>query len=158
MPEWHSIQFVWPRLLWLQLLLPLGLGLYIALQRPRLQRTWPTPQVTAALSTGRLAQHGPVWLVLAGMSMLLLAIARPQTLILLPSRIDTVMLVIDSSGSMRAADVTPSRIEAAQSAAKAWRWAKRVRSNWAWSAWQVRQPWCKRPQTSATGCCKRLMA
>lgn len=118
MPEWHSIQFVWPRLLWLQLLLPLCLGLYIAWQRPRLQRAWPARQDTAALSAGRLAQHGPIWLVLAGLSVLLLAIARPQTLILLPSRIDTVMLVIDSSGSMRAADVSPSRIEAAQTAAK----------------------------------------
>jgi Ca-activated chloride channel family protein len=36
----------------------------------------------------------------------------------LPSRIDTVMLAIDSSGSMRAGDVQPSRIEAAQAAAK----------------------------------------
>lgn len=118
MPEWHSIQFVWPGLLWMQLLLPLCLGFYIAWQRPRTRSTWPMPQTTAAFSSGRLAQHGPVWLVLAGLSVLLLAVARPQALILLPSRIDTVMLVIDTSGSMRAADVSPSRIEAAQSAAK----------------------------------------
>lgn len=118
MPEWHSIQFVWPGLLWMQLLLPLCLGFYIAWQRPRPGGAWPMPQATAAFSSGRLAQHGPVWLVLAGLSLLLLAVARPQALILLPSRIDTVMLVIDTSGSMRAADVSPSRIEAAQSAAK----------------------------------------
>ncbi len=37
---------------------------------------------------------------------------------MLPSRVETVMLAIDASGSMRATDVKPDRISAAQSAAK----------------------------------------
>jgi Ca-activated chloride channel family protein len=66
----------------------------------------------------RFTRHAPALLVLLGLASLLLAIARPQAILLLPSRIDTVMLAIDSSGSMRASDVQPSRIEAAQAAAK----------------------------------------
>ena len=48
MPEWHSIQFVWPRLLWLLATLPLWLGLYIAWQRRGVQRAWPS----ANMNTG----------------------------------------------------------------------------------------------------------
>jgi Ca-activated chloride channel family protein len=66
----------------------------------------------------RFTRHAPALLVLLGLVGLLVAIARPQAILLLPSRIDTVMLAIDSSGSMRATDVQPSRIEAAQAAAK----------------------------------------
>ncbi len=121
MPEWHSIQFVWPRLLWLLASLPLWLGLYIAWSRRSIQRAWPMPShthITSGVSAARLTRHAPVLLVLLGLAGLLVAIARPQAILLLPSRIDTVMLAIDSSGSMRATDVQPSRIEAAQAAAK----------------------------------------
>lgn len=118
MPEWHSIQFVWPRLLWLLASLPLWLGLYIAWQRRGVQRAWPSANMNTAATNIRFTRHAPALLVLLGMAGLLVAIARPQAILLLPSRIDTVMLAIDSSGSMRAGDVQPSRIEAAQSAAK----------------------------------------
>ena len=118
MPEWHSIQFVWPRLLWLLASLPLWLGLYIAWQRRGVQRAWPTASMNTGVSTIRFTRHAPALLVLLGLAGLLVAMARPQAILLLPSRIDTVMLAIDSSGSMRATDVQPSRIEAAQAAAK----------------------------------------
>jgi Ca-activated chloride channel family protein len=118
MPEWHSIQFVWPRLLWLLASLPLWLGLYIAWQRRGVQRAWPSASMNTGVSTIRFTQHAPALLVLLGLGGMLLAMARPQAILLLPSRIDTVMLAIDSSGSMRAGDVQPSRIEAAQAAAK----------------------------------------
>jgi len=118
MPEWHSIQFVWPRLLWLLASLPLWLGLYIAWQRRGVQRAWPSASMSAGASHIRFTRHAPALLVLLGLAGLLVAIARPQAILLLPSRIDTVMLAIDSSGSMRATDVQPSRIEAAQAAAK----------------------------------------
>jgi Ca-activated chloride channel homolog len=118
MPEWHSIQFVWPRLLWLLASLPLWLILYIALQRRGVQRAWPSASMVTGVAQLRLTRHAPALLVLLGLAGLLLAMARPQAILLLPSRIDTVMLAIDSSGSMRATDVQPSRIEAAQAAAK----------------------------------------
>jgi Ca-activated chloride channel family protein len=118
MPEWHSIQFVWPSLLWLLATLPLWLGLYIAWQRRGVQRAWPSAGTNTGVATLRFTRHAPVLLVLLGLAAMLVAIARPQAILLLPSRIDTVMLAIDSSGSMRATDVQPSRIEAAQAAAK----------------------------------------
>lgn len=118
MPEWHSIQFVWPRLLWLLASLPVWLGLYIAWQRRGVQRAWPSASINTSMANLRFTRHAPALLVLLGLAGMLVAIARPQAILLLPSRIDTVMLAIDSSGSMRATDVQPSRIEAAQAAAK----------------------------------------
>ncbi|WP_194943117.1 VWA domain-containing protein [Limnohabitans sp. 2KL-27] len=121
MPEWHSIQFVWPRLLWLLATLPVWLGLYIAWQARGVQRAWPAAAQARSgpgVPSGRITRHAPVLLIWLGLAGLLLAMARPQAILLLPSRIDTVMLAIDSSGSMRASDVQPSRIEAAQAAAK----------------------------------------
>lgn len=118
MPEWHSIQFVWPRLLWLLASLPLWLILYFAWQRRGVQGAWPSASMVTDVAQLRLTRHAPALLVLLGLAGLLLAMARPQAIMLLPSRIDTVMLAIDSSGSMRATDVQPSRIEAAQAAAK----------------------------------------
>jgi Ca-activated chloride channel family protein len=121
MPEWHDIQFVWPRLLWLLATLPVWLGLYIAWQVHGVQRAWPTAaqaRSDAGVPTWRITRYAPVLLIWLGLAGLLVAMARPQAILLLPSRIDTVMLAIDSSGSMRASDVQPSRIEAAQAAAK----------------------------------------
>jgi Ca-activated chloride channel family protein len=53
-----------------------------------------------------------------GLLLLCAAMARPQTVLMTPLREATVMLVIDTSGSMRAKDLKPSRIEAAQQAAQ----------------------------------------
>jgi Ca-activated chloride channel family protein len=53
------------------------------------------------------------------LTLLLLAAARPMARIALPTQQETIMLAIDVSGSMRATDVQPSRLEAAQAAARA---------------------------------------
>jgi Ca-activated chloride channel homolog len=50
---------------------------------------------------------------------MLLAASRPFAVVVLPSQQETIMLAMDVSGSMRATDVAPSRIVAAQNAAKA---------------------------------------
>jgi Ca-activated chloride channel family protein len=50
---------------------------------------------------------------------MLLAVARPAAMITLPSQQQTIILAMDVSGSMRATDVEPNRITAAQTAAKA---------------------------------------
>ena len=50
---------------------------------------------------------------------MILAIARPAAVVTLPSQHETVILSMDVSGSMRATDVKPSRIAAAQEAARA---------------------------------------
>ncbi|HVJ13479.1 MAG TPA: VWA domain-containing protein, partial [Burkholderiales bacterium] len=49
---------------------------------------------------------------------MLLALARPQATITLPTQHETVILAMDISGSMRATDVEPNRLIAAQNAAK----------------------------------------
>jgi Ca-activated chloride channel family protein len=45
------------------------------------------------------------------------ALARPTAVVSLPAMFDTVVLAIDVSGSMRATDIEPSRLAAAQAAA-----------------------------------------
>jgi Ca-activated chloride channel homolog len=50
---------------------------------------------------------------------MLVAIARPAAVVTLPSAHETVILAMDVSGSMRATDVKPSRLVAAQEAARA---------------------------------------
>ena len=56
---------------------------------------------------------------LVAFTLMILAIARPAAVVTLPSQHETVILAMDVSGSMRATDVKPSRIVAAQEAARA---------------------------------------
>ena len=55
----------------------------------------------------------------AAIVLMLVAIARPAAIVTLPSQHETVILSMDVSGSMRATDVEPNRLVAAQNAAKA---------------------------------------
>jgi Ca-activated chloride channel homolog len=60
----------------------------------------------------------PPALLLAAVASLLLAVARPAAIVSLPLQEQTIVLAMDVSGSMRAADVQPNRLVAAQEAAK----------------------------------------
>jgi len=68
--------------------------------------------------TARWRRHVPPLLFLGSIALMLLAAARPVAVITLPSQQDTVILAMDISGSMRAKDVEPTRLEAAQAAAR----------------------------------------
>jgi Ca-activated chloride channel family protein len=67
---------------------------------------------------GAWRRHLPPSLFLLSVALLLTAVARPTATVTLPSRHETVILAMDISGSMRATDVQPSRIKAAQAAAR----------------------------------------
>jgi Ca-activated chloride channel homolog len=57
-------------------------------------------------------------LFLAALTLLLVSLARPQATIAEPRREGTVVLAFDTSGSMAATDLQPSRMEAAKAAAR----------------------------------------
>jgi len=114
--------FLWPELLWLLLALPALVLLYLWLLKRRRATAIAYPSlnlVRAAMgSANRWRRHAPPTLLLLALTALLIAAARPLALITLPSRQQTIILAMDVSGSMRARDVEPDRISAAQTAAK----------------------------------------
>jgi Ca-activated chloride channel family protein len=114
--------FVWPDLLWSLALLPLLVLLYLWLLRKRRRSTVRLASLgvaKAALGKGPgWRRHVPPLLMLLAIGALLVATARPLAVITLPLAQRTIILAMDVSGSMRATDVQPSRIVAAQEAAK----------------------------------------
>jgi Ca-activated chloride channel homolog len=93
---------------------------YVLLQRRR------TASLTAAgfgaLAGGRsrraaIRRHLPYALILAAFPILLVGLARPQAEVKVPKVGGTVILAFDVSNSMKATDVAPSRLAAAQAAA-----------------------------------------
>ena len=116
-----GISFLWPSLLWLLLLVPLMVGLYIWLLQRRKQgvvRYGNMGLLKQAAGPSNWRRHLPPALLLGALTLLLLAVARPTAMVSLPSHRATVMMAMDVSGSMRAADIKPTRIEASQKAAK----------------------------------------
>lgn len=116
------ISFLSPQYLWLLLLVPLAVLCYwLLLQRRRkvavrygnfgLLRQ-------AMVGTSRWRRHLPPVLFLAALTLLIIGIARPAAVMSVASHKSTVILAMDVSGSMRATDIKPSRIEAMQAAAK----------------------------------------
>jgi Ca-activated chloride channel family protein len=67
---------------------------------------------------GAWRRHVPPALYLVGLTVILIAVARPAALLLTATARATVILAMDVSGSMSNPDIKPSRIEAAQDAAK----------------------------------------
>jgi Ca-activated chloride channel family protein len=117
-----AMTFLWPHLLWLLVAVPLLVVAYVLIQRRRRKgalRYASLALVKDALGPGpRLRRHIPPALMLAALTLALIGIARPHAVIVLPSQQRTIILTMDVSLSMRAADVEPNRISAAQAAAK----------------------------------------
>ncbi|WP_020205467.1 MULTISPECIES: VWA domain-containing protein [Cupriavidus] len=116
------MQFLWPQMLWLLLTVPLLAAAYLYLISRRkkaalLYASLALPR--AALGPGqRLRRHIPPLLFLLALTAALLACARPSATVTLPSDAVTLVLAMDTSRSMEATDVAPTRISAAQQAAR----------------------------------------
>ena len=123
MIDLRTLSFLWPILLWLLAIVPLAALAMLLLRftRSRAHSRYPG-MVPHALTHsgvwGFLGRYGPGLIALIGLALLLIAVARPRAMLLMPTAVESVILAIDTSGSMRAADVKPSRIEAAQAAAR----------------------------------------
>jgi len=116
-----GVDFLWPAFLWLLLLIPILAGLYVWLLQRRKQgalRYGNMGILKQAVGPANWRRHLPPALMLAALALLLLAVARPSAMVSLPSHRATVMMAMDVSGSMRADDVKPTRIEASQKAAR----------------------------------------
>ena len=116
------MNFLWPDGLWTLLLLPALVLAYLVLLKRRKKtavRLASVALVRQAMGAGPgWRRHLPPALLLAAVAVLLVASARPMAKLKLPSREQTIILAMDVSGSMRATDVKPNRMVAAQEAAK----------------------------------------
>lgn len=115
------MMFVWHYALVLLLAVPALAGAYLLLLRRRkneVQRHAGFGLLREAIAAGHsLRQHLPALFLLAGFTVLILAVARPVWISTKPAEQGTVVLLIDVSLSMAAADVPPTRLAAAQAAA-----------------------------------------
>lgn len=113
--------FIWPSMLFLLALVPLFLIFYIRLQqrRQRIASSYGTfGLVQAARQSIGWRRHLPPALFLLALTVLIIALARPETEVSLPRLENTVILAFDVSGSMAADDLKPTRMEAAKAAAR----------------------------------------
>jgi Ca-activated chloride channel family protein len=117
------MKFLWPEALWvLAAVAPLLVLLYMWLLRRRKKNTVRFASVALvkqALGKGPgWRRHVPPALLFLAIVVLMFSVSRPLAVIKLPSQQETIILAMDVSGSMRATDIKPSRIVAAQEAAK----------------------------------------
>lgn len=115
--------FIWPVMLFLLIVLPILVAVYVVLQQ---RRQWLTERFGVTGAAGAKARkkigwkrHVPSALFLVALGILIVAMARPQGTVSLPQMEGTVILAFDVSGSMAADDLQPTRMEAAKAAAKA---------------------------------------
>jgi Ca-activated chloride channel family protein len=118
------VTFIWPVMLLLVLTIPVGVGLYLVLDRRRGRRAaaYGAPALTVGRDNlgqpGGLRRRIPAAFILAGLTILIVSLARPQSVVSLPRVEGTVILSFDVSGSMGADDLAPTRMEAAKAAAR----------------------------------------
>jgi Ca-activated chloride channel family protein len=113
--------FAWPIALWGLAIVALALLAYLIAQRRR--RRYVVRFTNLSLlenivpSSPRWRRHVPAALTLLALSALVVGMARPQVAVAVPREEATVILAMDSSGSMTATDVEPTRMAAARVAA-----------------------------------------
>ena len=112
----------WPGMLWLLLLVPVLVAGYLRSWKRRqkaVRRHAGLFQVRDAAGYGPgFRRHVPAALFLLGLTVSIVALARPSVRIVLPAHRGTVVLSVDISGSMRARDIKPTRMQAVKDAAE----------------------------------------
>jgi Ca-activated chloride channel homolog len=115
------MRFEWPWLLASLALVPALVALYVRWQRRRVR--YAVRFTNLDLLAGvvrempRWRRHVPAALYLLALATLLVSVARPQAVVIVPREQATIVLVMDVSGSMAATDVQPTRMFSAQQAA-----------------------------------------
>ena len=116
------MNFLWPEALWLLVMLPVLVGVYVWLLRRKRKaavRYANLGMIKEAMGAGsKVRRHVPPALLFLALAALAVAMARPVAIVTLPTQKQTIVMALDASGSMRAKDVEPSRLVAMQNAAK----------------------------------------
>ncbi|GAA3094370.1 Ca-activated chloride channel family protein [Kribbella aluminosa] len=114
--------FLAPGRLWLLVLIPAAVAVYLILQR---RRTEYALRFTNLALLDRVAPRRPQWrrhlavaLVLLAATSSVIAFARPKAVVKVPRERATIVMTIDVSLSMMATDIDPTRLGAAKKAAK----------------------------------------
>lgn len=115
------MSFRWPLMLLALLAVPILAVGYATWQRRAADRRARLAEI-GVRSVGPATRigwrrHVPAATLLTGLAVLMLALSRPEVSLSLPRRTGTVIVAIDVSNSMAAADVAPTRLEAAQTGA-----------------------------------------
>ncbi len=117
------MSFIWPFMLITLLSIPILIGLYLRVIQKRKQAVSDLgPLGILQDSSGKslgFRRHAPPFFFLIGLSLLLFGTSRPEMLVNLPRTEGTVILAFDVSSSMTADDFSPTRIDAAKAAARA---------------------------------------
>jgi Ca-activated chloride channel family protein len=116
------VSFATPLVLLGLLAIPLLIRLYAGEQRRRARaaNAFAAPALSASVAPRRPGwrRHVPMLAFLIAIAALIVAAARPQETVAVPVNGAAVMLANDVSDSMKASDVRPSRLGAAQAAAR----------------------------------------
>jgi Ca-activated chloride channel family protein len=115
------MSFIWPGMLLLLLSIPLFVLLYTQMLNRRRAAVASNRSGLLQRALGQqpgLRRHIPPLLFLISITILIIALARPKTVVSLPRIEGVVVLAFDVSGSMAADDLKPTRMEAAKAAAQ----------------------------------------
>jgi Ca-activated chloride channel homolog len=117
------VTFEWPLALLGLVVVPLLIGLYVLRERRRTNfaARFTTPSLLPNLvdASPRWRRHLPLAVLLVALTAMVVGVARPHATVSVKREQATVILAVDTSLSMSADDVKPSRLEAARNTARA---------------------------------------